>query len=44
MMSLRVSADRENNNKDNHRLYDINPQRSLRESQNNIRFHHDFTD
>jgi len=43
MMSLRVNADCDDNSKDNRRFDDVDPQYSLRESQNNIRFRHDFT-
>lgn len=43
MISLHVNADCDDNSKDNHCFYDVNPQCPLRESQNNIRFHHDFT-
>ena len=39
-MNLRVKADCNNNSKDNRRFYDVDPQCSLRESQNNIRFRH----
>ena len=42
-MSLRVNADGDNNSKDNHRFYNVDPQCPLRESQDNIGFHHDFT-
>jgi hypothetical protein len=38
-----MSADRDDNRKNNHCFYHVEPQRSLRESQNDIRFRHDFT-
>jgi hypothetical protein len=42
-MSLRVNADCDDNSKHNRCFYDVDPQCSLSESQNNIRFRHDFT-
>jgi hypothetical protein len=38
-----VNADGDNDGKDNHRFYNVNPQCALRESQNNICRRHDFT-
>jgi hypothetical protein len=43
MMSLLVNADCDNNAKDNGRLYDVEPQCTLRESENDIRCRHNFT-
>jgi hypothetical protein len=42
-MSLRVNTDCDDDSQDNHCFYNVDPQGSLRESQNSIRFHHDFT-
>ena len=42
-MNLRVNADCDNNSKDNRCFYDVDPQCSLRESQNNIPFRHGLT-
>ena len=43
IMSLGVNADGNNNSKDNRCFYDVDPQCTLRESQNNIRCRHNFT-
>jgi hypothetical protein len=42
-MSLRVNTDCNDNSKDYRCFYNVDPQCSLRESQNNICRRHDFT-
>jgi len=42
-MSLLVNAYCDNNAKDNDRFYDVEPQCTLREAENDIRCRHNFT-